>query len=399
MTNPANNHILVINCGSSSLKFSIYDFGAFELKMTGTMSGIGEASGHLKISNSQGHSLENKEQKYTNLPGAVKELVALMSEGHFVFNLTAIGHRLVQGGPDHREPELITAGLLKSLREFVYLAPNHLPGELSAIEAFRSAFPNIPQIACFDTAFHKDLPTSIKHYPLPEAYQGKGLIKYGFHGLSYAYVMQKLTEEDADNASKKIIIAHLGNGASMAAVQNGKSMDTTMGMSPIGGLVMATRSGDLDPGVILFLLKQYGLSINELDELLSKRSGLIAIAGTGDMQELLAREITDSTAAEAIKIFCYHAKKQIGALAAAMGGLDILVFTGGIGENSPVIREHICSNMNFLGIELNQQANDTGQQTISLKTSRVRLRVLPTNEELMIAKAAHQVLNQIIINQ
>jgi acetate kinase len=392
MTKPANSSILVINCGSSSLKFSIYDPAAFELEIAGTMTGIGEGKGQLKITNRQGRLLENKRRKYSDLKSAVKSLITLLRSDRYHVNLAAIGHRLVQGGPDHREPELITDELLNQLHEFIYLAPNHLPSELATIKTFRSAFPEIPQMACFDTAFHKDLPAYIKRYPLPEAYQKKGLIKYGFHGLSYAYILQKLLAENPAAVHQKIIIAHLGNGASMAAVQNGQCLDTTMGLSPIGGLVMATRSGDLDPGVILFLLKQYGLSVNELDELLSKSSGMTAIAGTGDMQELLAKETTDSKAAEAIKVFCYQAKKQIGGLAAALGGLDVLVFTGGIGANSPAIREHICRDMKFLGIELNQRANHKGQQTISLNTSRVAVRVLPTNEELMIAKAAHQVI-------
>ena len=393
MTNPLNSSILVINCGSSSLKFSSYNLAGLKLEISGNMSGIGEGTGYLKITNGQGQMLENKRRKYSDLKSAVKSLIILLKSDRYHVNLVAIGHRLVQGGPDHREPQLITIELLQQLHEFVYLAPNHLPGELDTVKAFRSAFPKIPQMACFDTAFHKDLPAYVKHYPLPEAYQKKGLIKYGFHGLSYAYILQKLLAENPAAVHQKIIIAHLGNGASMAAINNGECRDTTMGLSPIGGLVMSTRSGDLDPGVILFLLKQYHLNVDQLDGLLSKQSGLIAIAGIGDMEALLTIATTDSSAALAIQVFCYQAKKHIGALAAALGGLDLLVFTGGIGANSPIIREYICRDMSFLGIELNKRANLKNQETISLNTSRVSIRALPTHEELIIAQAVSSLLN------
>ncbi|MFD2145424.1 acetate/propionate family kinase [Mucilaginibacter antarcticus] len=390
----SDKYILVINCGSSSLKFSMHHFNDAELKISGTINGIGDRTSFFILEDNQGQETSHKKVNFDNMEGAVEAFIQWLESQPF--SVTAIGHRLVQGGPDHRDPEIITTKLLKRLDEFIYLAPNHLPGELKTIKAFQNAFPRIPQVACFDTAFHKPLPLVVKHYPLPKTYQHKGLIKYGFHGLSYAYILQKLVAEDQTTLNKKIIIAHLGNGASMAAVENGKCLDTTMGLSPTGGLVMGTRSGDLDPGVIIFLLKQYHLTITELDDLLSKQSGMKAIAGISDMQELLAKETIKPKAALAIQIFCYHAKKQIGALAAALGGLDLLVFTGGIGANSPVIREHICRDLNFLGIELNQRANNKGQETISLNTSRVSVRCLKTNEELMIAKAVHHVLNHSI---
>ncbi|MET3980263.1 acetate kinase [Mucilaginibacter sp. UYP25] len=396
MTNRSDLYILVINCGSSSLKFSLFESTGFEIGISGGISGIGGNSCQFKISNNQGQGIFNQQGTYNNMKDAAGAVIRWFKGQSY--GIIAIGHRLVQGGPDHREPELITDNLLMRLEEFIYLAPNHLPDELGTIKAFVSAFPKIPQAASFDTAFHKDMPSFIKHYPLPEIYRSKGLIKYGFHGLSYAYILQKLLKEDSDTINKKIIIAHLGNGASMAAIQNGKCLDTTMGVSPIGGLVMSTRSGDLDPGVILFLLKQYRLNVDELDELLSKKSGMTAIAGTGNMEELLAKEATDHKAALAIQVFCYQAKKQIGALAAALGGLDLLVFTGGIGANSPLIRERICRDMNFLGIELNQQANLKNEEIISLKTSRVSVRAIPTHEELMIAQAVRKVLDHVIKN-
>jgi acetate kinase len=390
MTAQTDKCILVINCGSSSLKFSLYGLDDFKLQISANISGIGAPSSSFRITDDHAREVFNHKSHYDKMPVAVAAAINWLQSQSF--NLIAIGHRLVQGGPDHREPERITAQLLKQLNEFIYLAPNHLPEELSTIKSFFLAFPQTRQVACFDTTFHKDLPDHVKYYPLPAAYQKHGMIKYGFHGLSYAYILQKLMEDEPNTISKKIIIAHLGNGASLAAVKNGKCVDTTMGLSPMGGLVMSTRSGDLDPGVILFLLKQYQLSVDELDDLLSKKSGLTAIAGTSDMEEILIKSDTDSKAALAIQVFCYHAKKQIGAFAAALGGLDLLVFTGGIGANSPLIREHICRDMDFIGIELNLRANLKNKEAISSNTSRVSVRALRTQEELMIAKATSELL-------
>lgn len=386
MTEQQNFSILVINCGSSSLKLSLYGKASLSSEWSGSVGHIGSGKGLLEIKDDQGQVLESRTGNFKNLDAAVKEVIDwLKSNGHH-YNLSAIGHRLVQGGPDHRQPEIITPGLLKTLDKFVYLAPNHLPDELQTIKAFQAAFPKVPQVACFDTAFHKDIPSYAKDYPLPKKYKDKGLMKYGFHGLSYQYILQELVSEDPTITKKKIIIAHLGNGASMAAVKGGISMDTTMGISPTGGLVMGTRSGDLDPGVLLFLLKLDKLTPNQMDELLSKESGLKAIAGKSDVKDLLDAEGDNPKAAEALTVFCYAAKKFIGALAAAMGGLDLLVFTGGIGENSAVIRERICKDLEFMGIELSNQK------------SRVTVRVIPTNEELMIARLTGDLLNDKKIN-
>ncbi len=395
MTDQPRNYIAVLNCGSSSLKFSLYGCTDLSPLFSGHISGIGNNNGQFKVIDNRKQEVFNQKGFYSDAATATQVAIEWLKKQPFC--ITAIGHRLVQGGPEHRNPELITDALMQCLKDYIYLAPNHLADELNTIGSFRSAFPGIKQVACFDTAFHKDLPYHVKYYPLPAVYQNNGLLKYGFHGLSFAYILQKL-EEDSKNAYQKIIIAHLGSGASMAAVQNGICIDTTMGLSPIGGLVMSTRCGDMDPGVILFLLKQYKLDVNKLDELLSKQSGLLAIAGTGDMEELLAQEQTNSAAKLAIHVFCYHAKKQIGALAVALGGLDLLVFTGGIGANSPVIREYICRDMNFFGIELNNRANFNDQETISLNTSRVSVMALPTHEELMIAQAVDQLLKRSIKN-
>ena len=393
MAKQGNNGILVINCGSSSLKFSLYDAASLLPEWSGSVSHIGGGEGKLEIKNRQQQIIESRSATFNDLDTAVKEVIGWLKSSAHRDRLSAIGYRMVQGGPVHREPEIITAQLIKTLDEFIYLAPNHLPDELRTIKAFQAEFQDIPQVACFDTAFHKDMPSYARYYPLPEKYKDMGLIKYGFHGLSYQYILQYLKAEDPEIEKKKIIIAHLGNGASMAAIKNGISVDTTMGISPVGGLVMGTRSGDLDPGVLLFLLKQGKLTPKQLDDLLSKESGLRAIAGRSDVQSLLKAEPDDPKAAEALTVFCYTARKFIGALAAAMGGLDLLVFTGGIGENSAVIRKRICTDMEFMGIEMAGNQNVNHGAIISKKKSRITVRVIPTNEELMIAKLTVGLLN------
>lgn len=364
----------------------------------GAISRIGEADGRLDIFDSEHQLLKGREKNYKNISAAVSELITYMDENEHVLNLKVVGHRIVQGGPDHQDPETITDDLLQKLHGLVYLAPNHLPGEIDAVKAFKTKFPDLLQIACFDTAFHSDMPDHVKYYPLPGEFQTKGLRKYGFHGLSYQYIMQKLSENDATVNQSKIIIAHLGNGASMAAVHNGVCVDTTMGLSPIGGLVMATRSGDLDPGVLLFLLKEYQLTVDELDKVLSKESGLKAIAGTGDVAELLVTEKHNPKATLALMVFCYQARKFIGALAAAMGGLNRLVFTGGIGANSPQIRERICNGLEFMGIEIDKANNNNGLENISARQGKVTVQAMQTNEELMIARLVSLVLKNTTSN-
>ncbi|EHQ28837.1 acetate/propionate family kinase [Mucilaginibacter paludis] len=389
MTAKSATYILCINCGSSSLKFSLYHAGSLQLEWSGSVNAIGSSKSMLVIKN-DAQVIEQQNGKYKNLDQAVKAVIRWLKNSSYHQGIAAIGHRLVQGGPKHREPELITGKLLKSLAGFIYLAPNHLPEEIKTIQTFQSAFPGLPQVACFDTAIHRNMPDEAKYYALPATYQSQGLMHYGFHGLSYEYILQKLSQEDEDIKNKKIIIAHLGNGASMAAIKNGVSVETTMGLTPMGGLVMSSRSGDLDPGVLLFLLKQGKLTPTQLDKLLSKDAGLKAIAGIGDVQELLNREAGDADAKAAITLFCYQAKKFIGALAAAMGGLDILVFTGGIGEHSAMIRHRICDGLGFLGIVIHQQANIQSHEIISDRTARVSVKVLTTNEEAMIAQHTQQ---------
>ena len=390
----SKTYILSINCGSSSLKFSLHHALSTNLEWVGSITRIGEENTHFGIRDTAGHLLLHHDKHYKNFNAAVSEVIAWLKSKGERYPLMAIGHRIVQGGPEHFKPVFINDDLLNELNKMVYLAPNHLPDEINTIKTFQAAYPELEQVACFDTGFHSNMPTYVKDYPLPAAYKKKGLKKYGFHGLSYEFIMQELAEQNSPVAEQKIIIAHLGNGASMAAVKNGISIDTTMGLSPLGGLVMGTRSGDLDPGVILFLLKQSNLTNDELDDMLSSQSGLKAIAGLSDVQELLQAESQHPLAKEALKLFCYTATKYIGALSAAMGGLDMLVFTGGIGENSAVIRERICNKLGFIGIELDKPKNNSNELNIS--TGRVTVRVIKTNEELMIARLVCSAFNYAI---
>jgi acetate kinase len=392
MKSKLSTYILCLNSGSSSLKFSLYHLVSMQMEVKGAISAIGTASGLFKINDSRGTSLKNESGLFKDMHTAVESLTEWLDENQNKYPLAAIGHRVVQGGPAHRAPEMLTEQLLATLKQFIILAPNHLPEELAIIHTFLEKFRNLPQVICFDTFFHRNMPFCGHHYALPSKYTSKDLIRYGFHGLSYEYIMLRLSEKRLPVKSKKIIIAHLGNGASLAAVKNGISIDTTMGVSPMGGLVMSTRSGDLDPGALLFLLKKNKLSIDELEELLSKQSGLKAIAGTGDIKELLEAEHFNSAAASALTLFCYTIRKQIGALTAAMGGLDILVFTGGIGENSAIIRSRICKELGFFGIELDSRLNLCSREVISSEKSRILVYVIKTNEELVIARHAQNMV-------
>lgn len=377
--------MLVINAGSSSLKFAIYRQETMQRDYSGSVKNIGEASGGMEIIDKNGKSILLKAKHYVNMEDAAVATILWLKTITTHCKISAIGYRLVQGGADHRYPELITEKLLSDLAELIFLAPNHLPDELVLIRQFQSEFRNIPHIACFDTYFHKDMPDQAKYYALPEKYKNQGLMRYGFHGLSYEYIMHQLNLETTANHPQKIIIAHLGNGSSMSAVSSGKGKDTTMGISPIGGLVMGTRCGDLDPGAILFILKKSGMTVEQLDALLSHESGMKAIAGTGDMKALVNSATEDSRAKAAVNLFCYQAKKYIGALAAALGGLDVLVFTGGVGENSPEIRSRICLDMDFMGLKLDTELNQQAESIISCADSRVGIRIINTDEEYMIA--------------
>jgi acetate kinase len=294
----------------------------------------------------------------------------------------------------HSQPERVTPKLLAELRRITPYAPDHLPREVALIEAIRRRHPKLPQVACFDTAFHRSMPGVAKLLPIPHSYGSKGVERYGFHGLSYAYLMEELGRMDPRAVKGRIILAHLGNGASMAAVRNGRAIDTTMGFTPNSGLVMGTRTGDLDPGLFFYLARTKRMSLTKFQHMVNQDSGLLGVSGTSsDMRELVAKEAVDVRAAEAVALFCYQAKKWIGSFAAALGGLDTLVFSGGIGENAPLVRERICSELDFVGIKLDRRQNAKNAALISSATSRVKVRVIRTDEELMIARSVSRTLD------
>src|SRR5262249_19028771 len=307
--------------------------------------------------------------------------------------LRAIGQRVVHGGSYYSAPTLINDSMLGTLQSLVSLDPEHLPQTLRVIESIRRAYPTVPQVACFDTAFHRRMPRVAQMYPLPRDLWDAGVARYGFHGLSYEYVMQELRALDGDAADGRVIVAHLGNGASMAAVHHGVGVDTTMGFTPTGGLMMSTRTGDLDPGVLVYLMESRGLGPSALNRFVNKEAGLLGVSGSSaDMRDLLEREAVDPRAAEAVALFCYQARKFLGALVAALGGLDTLVFTAGIGERAAPIRARTCDGLGYLGVEVDEARNATHAPIISSDASRVVVRVIPTDEDLMIARHTHRLI-------
>jgi acetate kinase len=315
-------------------------------------------------------------------------LTAAMEDQHLPAP-DAVGHRLVHGGPKHTGPEMVTPELLTVLRDLVPLAPLHLPSEIRAIDAVTAHYPKLNQVACFDTAFHRTIPEVAQRLPLPRTFWHEGIRRYGFHGLSYEYIVTTLGEA----VRGRMIVAHLGNGASMAALQDGRPQDTTMGFSATGGLMMGTRSGDLDPGILLYLMYEKGYDASSLENLLDKHAGLVGVSGISpDMKTLLDQRDKEPHAAEAVELFCYTARKFIGALAAVLGGLDSLVFTGGIGERAGPVRWMICHGLDHLGIRLDPHQNDADAAVISSKDSRCLVRVISTNEDLMIARHTQRLL-------
>jgi acetate kinase len=391
--------LLTINTGSSSLKAALYRLWEDTTEtpeIRAEASRIGGRGGGLRLADARGETLEECPD---DLPDHIAALDALLSRlrdrGLDRDDLAAVGHRIVHGGDRHREPQRVASELVADLRALVPIDPNHLPQAIAAIEAVDRAYPAVPQVACFDTAFHSRMPRVARIYALPTRLAQEGIIRYGFHGLSYEYVMEELCSLEPGAAIGRVVVAHLGNGASMAAVRGGIGVDTTMGFTPTGGLVMGTRSGDLDPSVPLFLLEERGMSPTEVSDLLNKQAGLLGVSGTSaDMRDLLDREAYDGRAAEAVALFCYQAKKFLGALAAALGGLDALVFTGGIGEHSATVRERICEGLWFLGIRLDPERNAAHAPVISTDDAAVTVRVVPTDEDLMVARHTRRLIEQ-----
>ena len=392
----AGKSILTINGGSSSIKFALFAANrSLRVKLTGRIERIGMPETVFSVQGA------DRGENFT-LPVAAKDHVAAVAtlmdwieEREKDSGLIAVGHRIVHGGPNYHEPQRLTSELVEELRRLTLLDPEHLPDEILLTEAFHRRFPHLPQIACFDTAFHHDLPRVARLLPIPRRYEAQGVRRYGFHGLSYEFLMGELIRtEGAGSARGRTILAHLGNGASLAAVRDGKPIDTSMGFTPAAGVPMSTRSGDLDPGLVWYLARTERLDAKQFNDLVNFKSGLLGVSEiSADMRDLLAQEAGDVRAAEAVALFCYQVKKWVGSFAAALGGLDTLVFAGGIGENAPLIRERICDGLGFLGIELNQKRNAKNAPLISPEAGRVKVRVIHTDEELMIARSVTRVLN------
>ncbi|HDZ05782.1 hypothetical protein LCGC14_0281050 [marine sediment metagenome] len=381
-----NSNLLTINGGSSSIKFAMYEMAKDPtLIFSGSIDRIGMDNAIFNL------TYENKVKESFDVysPGFYEAsifLILWLKKQSGFDRVKCIGHRIVHG-KNHKKAEIISNALIKELKQIKDYDPDHLPAEIEIIELFKSRYAGMLHVACFDTSFHITLPRIAKMLPIPRRFDKAGIQRYGFHGLSYAYLMEELKIKLGVEANGRVILAHLGNGASLAAVKDGKSIDTTMGFTPAGGCVMGTRSGDLDPGVAWYMMKREGLNTKKFNHLINHESGLLGISETSaDMQDLLQKESSDERAAEAVALFCYQIKKWIGSFMSVLGGLDILVFSGGIGENAPIIRSRICKGLGFAGIVLDEDLNGLNETQISMEDSKVKVLVIPTNEELMIAK-------------
>ncbi len=391
---PDRTSVLTINGGSSSIKFALYQVGEpLQRGLYGKIDRIGLSGTNLTFHDPAGGKPDSRKIAASDHRSAANGLIDWLAQQDGFASVGAVGHRVVHG-MTHIQPELVTQALLDELHRLRPYDPDHLPREIELIEAFRQRHPQLPQLACFDTAFHHTMPRVAKLLPIPRRFDAKGVQRYGFHGLSYAYLLEELARRgDPAATTGRVILAHLGNGASLAAVLGGKSIDTSMGFTPTAGLPMSTRSGDLDPGLAPYLARAEQITAKQYYQMVNHESGLLGISETSsDMRDLLAREAEDVRAAEAVALFCYQAKKWIGSYAAALGGLDTLVFSAGIGENCPSIRARICAGLGFLGLDLHAARNAENAALISMDASRVAVRVIRTDEELMIARSVCRVL-------
>jgi acetate kinase len=385
--------ILVINAGSSSLKFAIYKLygGVLSAEFTGEVEGIGHMP-HLTITNRAGVKLQD------NVISGGDDEVAIAAVDKWATSqigrgFSAVGHRVVHGGLTYTEPVLIDQKVLAELEALVPLAPLHQPHHIAAIRAIMAATPDVPQVACFDTAFHRNQPVLAQHFGLPRALTEKGIIRYGFHGLSYEYIVSALPRVAPEIANGKIVVAHLGNGASLCAIDKGRSIATTMSFTPVDGLVMGTRTGALDPGVVLYLLQHEGMKAEAIEKMLNSESGLLGVSGiSSDMRELLASGAPK--AREAVDLFVYRIGLEIGSVAAALGGLDAIVFTGGIGEHAAPIRSRVCESAAWLGVKPDDAANKAGGPRISAEGSKVSAWVVPTDENVIVARHTRDLLDR-----
>jgi acetate kinase len=378
--------VLTINGGSSSIKFALFDEGDTR-SLSGEVERIGIPGTVIRVKKRtdpfEAASLEDAGERLIDWLAGHCDLVAVQQ----------VGHRVVHGGPRYSQAQRISPELLEELKRISPLDPAHLPGEIALIDIFLRRLPGVPQVACFDTAFHHDMPTVAQLLPVPRRFAAAGIRRYGFHGLSYSFLVRELARLAGEEVARsRLVLAHLGSGASMAAVRDQKCVDTTMSFTPTAGLVMGTRSGDLDPGFLLYLMRNEQLTAEEIDDLVNRQSGLLGISGVSpNMKDLEDREATDQKAAEAIELFCYQARKQAAAMAAAIGGLDVLVFSGGIGEKSPRTRARICAGLEFLGLRIDPERNAASAAVISTEGSRVSVRVIPTDEEITIARETRAV--------
>jgi len=391
------NAIAVLNAGSSSIKFSLFVARSdeLELQVRGQIEGVNTSPHFIAKRRNGSNTTEKSWPEGTQLGDgeALDHVIAFLGAELARDRLVGVGHRVVHGGMDYAAPVVVDATVADALEKLIPLAPLHQPHNLAPIRRLLERAPDLPQVACFDTAFHRTNPDLAQRFALPEEFHDAGVRRYGFHGLSYEYIASVLAHFDARPASGRTVVLHLGNGASMCAMEAGRSVASTMGFTAVDGLMMGTRSGSLDPGVILYLMDHRGMDARAVENLLYNESGLLGVSGiSSDMRTLLAS--SDSRARLAIDLYCYRIRRELGSLAAALGGLDAIVFTGGIGENSPVIRERVCLDAAWLGIELDATANAAGGPRISTSSAGVSAWTIPTNEELMIASHTRRLLQR-----
>jgi acetate kinase len=389
--------ILTINGGSSSIKFALFEMGGAQPQksLRGKIDRIGLQGTHFTFYDPTWERQDDRGIGDLDHRSAAYFLLDWLDNEVGLASITAVGHRVVNGGANYREPHRVTGELLDELRRISAYAPEHLPSEIDLIDLISERVPGLLQVACFDTAFHRDMPRVARILPIPRRFATKGVERYGFHGLSYEFLMEELARlAGVETAKGRVILCHLGNGSSLAAVRNGKSVDTSMGFTPAAGVPMGTRSGDLDPGLVWYLAQTERMTAQQFHQMVNQESGLLGVSETSsDLRDLLGREASDVRAAEAVELFCYQVRKWIGAFAAALGGLDTLVFSGGIGENAPAIRARICEGLGFLGVQLDENQNAAGEPVISADLGNVQVRVIRTDEDVIIARAVFGMLS------
>lgn len=386
--------LVVINSGSSSIKFAVYEFHhTLKKSLSGYIQNIG-SSPELNIFD-ETNSLIKHEQlaKTASYSDFYQRLISAFESNQFNYRVAAVGHRVVHGGAKYQLPIIVDTDAIQYLKSLIPFAPLHQPYNIEAIESIKTAFPHLPQVACFDTAFHTSHPLVADCFGLPRDFLEHGIKRYGFHGLSYEYIMQKFGEMNPTDKNKRIVVAHLGNGASMCAIKQGKSLDSTMGFTALDGLIMGTRCGNLDPGVVLYLMQYKHMSPQEIENMLYKKSGLLGVSGISSNMKILLEDASEF-AKEAIDLYIYRIQRELGALTAILSGLDVLIFTGGIGEHAWQIREEVCSHFKWLGMELDQENNKNNQPMLHQVKSKIKIYAIPTNEEMMIANHTYSLVSK-----